>query len=519
MARTNTRQVLMVILKNQKALEIEGRRFKDNVPNYRVLSSKELLLEGPITRHYNWPSKYEKPMAHQVVTADFMTRHRRGFIFNSIGTGKTLIIDWLIDFLQKEKEIKRALIVAPLSTLQAVHADELKESLPHLSFGVLYGSREKRLTELRKDRNVYIINFDGLKVLEDALAKRKDIDCVFIDEIAILRNKNTALWKTVNNLFGVHTNKMVWGLTGSPMPKAPTDCYSQAYLIRPDNLPQQKNWRTGQQEPKPFYKFRLSVMYQKNEWLWLPKEGWEAACYKVLQPSIRFARNECVDLPPCVVESRDVVMSSEQDTAYKQMVKQMKVDLGGRTITAVNEGIKLMKLLQIASGAMYDADRNIHLINCKNKLKVLKEIIDASCPSHVLIFVPFRSMLKYLQQELDKTYGKGLTAYVNATVLSNKRAEIYRRFTKGDLRFIVAIPSCTSHGLNLHIKCHTIVWWSPIDRYDIYEQACGRIDRTGQTEEMLIVQLQSAPVEKAMYAKLRSRENAQRILLSILNRK
>jgi len=285
-------------------------------------------------------------------------------------------------------------------------------------------------------------------VLEDALLKRSDIDCVFIDELAILRNKNTELWKTVNNLFGMHTGKMVWGLTGSPMPKAPTDCYGQARLIRPDNLPQQINWRHKRQEPIAFYKFRQLVMYQKNEWLWMPKEGWEKTCYSILQPSIRFNRDECADLLPCVVESRDVGMTDEQTKVYKQMVKQMKVELNKKVITAVNEGVKLMKLLQITSGALYDTDQNTHLINCKNKLKTLKEITDESYPSHVLIFVPYRNILKYLQQELNKTYGAGSAEYVDSDVTPARRTEFYRRFTTGRLRFIAAIPSCMSHGLN-----------------------------------------------------------------------
>ena len=46
-------------------------------------------VPSPISRDYDWPGKY-KPMSHQVETASFLTLHRRAFVFNDPGTGKTL---------------------------------------------------------------------------------------------------------------------------------------------------------------------------------------------------------------------------------------------------------------------------------------------------------------------------------------------------------------------------------------------------------------------------------------------
>ena len=45
-------------------------------------------VPSPITARYNWPGRH-KPFAHQIETACFLTLHRRAFVFNDPGTGKT----------------------------------------------------------------------------------------------------------------------------------------------------------------------------------------------------------------------------------------------------------------------------------------------------------------------------------------------------------------------------------------------------------------------------------------------
>jgi SNF2 family DNA or RNA helicase len=509
---------MIQILKDQKAIEINGKEYKDNVPNYRLLSSKELLLEGPIARHYDWPSKYDKPMAHQAATADFVTQHRRGFVFNSIGTGKTLIIDWLIDFLIQEKEITRALIVAPLSTLQCVHRDELRYSLPHLDNVILHGSKAKRLELLNKDVQVYIINFEGLGVIEDELKKRNDINGIFIDELTAYGNKTTARWKVANNLFGTHTDKIVCGFTGSPMPNAPTDCYGQACLIQPNSLPQKTDWRSGKQKPVSYTHFKRLTMTQSaySEFVWESKPNWEKICYEALQPSIRFEASECIDLPPLITEYRDVEMSNDQKKAYKQMKQDMLVTIDDEVITAANAGIKLMKLVQIASGSIYKTDTGkAFQLDCSARHKELHSLIDES-KGHTLIYVPFKNVLPIIKLKLEKRYGAGCCELVYSDVSPADRAAIYTRFTVEDLRFIVATPQCMAHGLNLQAKCSMVVWWAPVLGYRFYEQACGRVYRNGQTETTLFMHLQGSPVEKELYQKLVTKESNQRLLLKLL---
>ena len=147
-------------------------------------------------------------------------------------------------------------------------------------------------------------------------------------------------------------------------------------------------------------------------------------------------------------------------------------------------------------------------------MKVLKDLIDAAHPYHVLVFMPFKNMLLPLQNDLHKEFGE--VEHIDQKVSAGKRAELFNRFKHGTLRILIAIPSCMAHGLNLQYQCSTVIWWAPINRYDTYEQACGRVIRKGQTKKQLIMHLQGSPVERKMYAKLKNKENAQGILLDII---
>jgi len=167
--------------------------------------------------HYDWPKASGKfsPFAAQIETANFVTMHNRCFILNSMGTGKTVSSLWAFDYMRSRKQVKKALIVCPLSTMERTWADEVFKTFPHLDVQVLYGSRARRQKLLKEDAHLYIINIDGLKTIEDDLKKRSDIDLIIIDEVAMFRNGSTNRWKTMNAIANKQITRRIWALTAS----------------------------------------------------------------------------------------------------------------------------------------------------------------------------------------------------------------------------------------------------------------------------------------------------------------
>ena len=108
-------------------------------------------------------------------------------------------------------------------------------------------------------------------------------------------------------------------------------------------------------------------------------------------------------------------------------------------------------------------------------------------------------------------------AVITGDTSAKRRAEIFYSFqTEGEIDVILAVPRTMSHGVTA-TAASTIVWFGPVTSNETYQQACNRIDRPGQTQEMFIHHLYSSPVEQKLYKTLRERKVSQADLLNLYN--
>src|SRR5262249_21612753 len=157
-----------------------------------------------------------------------MTENQRCYVLNSMGTGKTKCALWAYDYLRRCDVAHRMLVVAPLSTLHFTWAREVFLTTPHLKVIVLHAERKERLKLLAEPADIYVCNHDGLKIIANDVMERKDIDVICLDELATYRNRVKKA-KLVEAM--VERKPVVWGMTGAPMPRAPTDVWMQAKII------------------------------------------------------------------------------------------------------------------------------------------------------------------------------------------------------------------------------------------------------------------------------------------------
>ena len=466
----------------------------------KLLNNLGFVIPNPILTHYDWSGV--TPFESQKYTAALMVNHNRGFILNEMGTGKTLASLLACEYLMKVGEVKRVLIAAPLSTLNSVWAKEIFTHFPHRTTVVLHGSREKRKELLNTPADYYVINHDGIKLLEDELIMRGDIDAVIVDELAVLRNARSVRWKAFNRV--LKKKKRAWGMTGSPMPKSPMDAYGQIKLLKPENVP---TFMTA---------FKMQTMTQLNQFIWIPKPTATEDVFNLMQPAVRYTREECMDLPPTTYSVREVVMTAEQKKAYKQMAQEFTADFAKGTITAANSAVKASKLLQICCGFAYGGDDDITVeLDASSRIGELKDIIEESS-NKVIVFVPFRKALEILERELKKDFNIGV---IHGGVSSNDRSQIFNLFQNGgDIDVILAQPNSMAHGLTL-TAADTIVWYAPVYDLEVYGQANARITRPGQKNNTHIIHIQSTNLEQHIYKVLQSRGDLQNALLDMFKSK
>jgi len=449
-------------------------------------------------------------MEKQRETAGFATLYRRAYILNQIGTAKTMSVLWAADYLMRLGLIRKVLVAAPLSTLERVWADSIFFHFRHRTFGVLHGTAAKRRREFAAEKDFYIVNHDGIEIVSDverhpkrgvsaAALKRNDIDLIIVDELAVYRNSQTDKWRILKRI--VQPHQWVWGLTGTPIPNEPTDAYAQCKLLTPATVPQ-------------FYTtFKNETMMQLTQYKWVARPQALEIVHKAMVPAVRFKRDECFDLPGEVHSEREAEMTATQKKHYKEIMDDLMTQVQGGEVLAVNEGVKMMKLVQAACGVLYDREGAHREIDCKPRINLVKEIIEEA-GEKVIVFTTLTGALYMLQRELSKHWS---CEVVHGKVSATARNHIFADFQqRPDPHVLIAHPECMAHGLTL-TEASTIVWYGPTTSNEDYEQANGRITRAGQKTTANIVHIHATKLERRMYQRLQEKSNLQGLLLDMVS--
>lgn len=501
------------IMPQARTLEYRGATLvavPHKVDEVRVLRNLGIDAPSPILSYYDWPGVYP-PFEHQKITAAFLTLHKRAFCLNGMGSGKTLATLWAFHYLKQIGAVDFMIVLAPLSTLERAWGDEIFRNFFDLSFAVLHGSKERRLKLLAEDKDIFIINHDGIsRGPKDARGRRSPSDilkaviaktrgkkvALVVDELAIYRNHGSDRWWSVDQL-ARHCD-ILWGLTGTPTPNEPTDAWAQCKLIAPSRVPEY------------YGGFRDMVMRKVNDFKWVAKPTALDTVYAAMQPAVRFSREQCIDLPPTTYQTRQVELSPEQKKLYAEMFAKFRTEYDGGQLTAVNAAAKAAKLLQIVCGVAYTPSGDV-VIPAPKRIELVKEIIEEA-GAKVIVFVPLTGALEHIAEELGKEYS---VAVINGQVPKGQRDQIFHDFQASkDPRVLVAQPAAMSHGLTL-TAANTIVWYAPITSNEVYEQANARIVRPGQKLNTLIVHIEGSALERKMYDRLQKKGNAQGALLDM----
>lgn len=452
----------------------------------RTLATLADGVPSPILRDYSWTGRLT-PFGHQKTTASFLTLHDRAFCFNEQGTGKTASVIWAADYLMRRGDVKRVLVLCPLSIMDSAWRQDLFKFAMHRSCSVAHGTAKQREKIINAGSEFVVINFDGLAVVEDAITNG-GFDLIVVDEANAYKNPMTNRWKVLNRIV-TKTTPRLWMLTGTPAAQSPLDAYGLAKLVNPDNC------------PRYYGAFRDSVMFKVTQFKWAPRPQAEQIVHKVLQPAIRFEKKDCLDLPEVTHVEREAPLTKMQMAFYKMLKSEMLFEAAGEEVSAVNAATKLNKLLQISGGAVYSDDGAVIEFDVSNRLNAVMEVIEEAAHK-VLVFVPFTHTIELLREKLEKA--KISCDVINGKVPVSRRGQIVNEFqTRKDPHVLLIQPQAASHGLTL-TAADTIIWYAPVTSVETYLQANARINRPGQKNAMTIVHIRGSDVEAKLYHMLQS---------------
>lgn len=497
----NPERVLATI-PTAKAISFRGQplvAMPHKIAEVQKLRALGIAAPSPILHYYDWPGQFT-PYEHQRMTASFLTMNDKCLVLNEIGTGKTQSALWAADYLMHTGKVSKVLILSPLSTLERVWGDAIFKGFFHRKHVVLHGTAARRKKLLNTEADFYIINHDGFNIIaDDAVGK---FDLVIVDEAAVLRNPSTSRYKHFKKWMAKNPETRLWLMTGTPTPNDPTDAWTLSQLV-------ESPFAT-----RTYTAFREQVMMKIGQWKFVPRPESVEIVKNILQPAIRYTRDECFDLPDTVVQTRKVDLTAEQKKHYTTMMKRLVIEMQaeGTSISAVNEAVKVQKLVQIACGVAYTDDGQDFEVDCSPRVNAVKEVIEEA-GEKVIVFVPLTGTLNMLERELSKRWTCGV---VNGAVSPKKRDQIFYDFQHSkDPHVLIAHPATMAHGLTL-TSASTVIWYGPITSNEQYVQANGRVERIGKKHVSNVVHIEATDLEHKMYHRLANKQKLQGLLLDLI---
>jgi SNF2 family DNA or RNA helicase len=359
----------------------------------------------------------------------------------------------------------------------------------------------RRIEMIQRDYEIVIANYDGLNLIADEIRNDGRFDLVIIDEANAYKNPSTRRWKALASIIKPET--YLWMMTGTPASQSPVDAYGLARLVNPSGVPKfQTAWRD-------------KVMNKISMFKWTPKIDARSMVYEALQPAIRFTKGQCLDLPPVITVTREVPMTPQQNKYYRMLKEQMMVRAAGETISAVNAGVAVNKLLQISCGAAYTDDREVVEFDASPRLHVLEEVLEET-ERKVIIFALFRSSIDTIVTHLVKQgYAVG---QIHGDVTATKRGQIIGDFQSTDkIRVLVMQPQATAHGITL-TAADTVVFFGPLMSVEMYTQCIARADRKGQnSDKVTVVHIESSPIEKKLFKAMAGKVDDHKLLVDMFD--
>ena len=472
---------------------------KHDQATWQKLKDRGVTLPSPMV-HYDWPGQWE-PRQNQKRTAAFLAAHRKAICLNGMRTGKTLSTIWASDYLQHQGQVRRVLVVAPLSTHVTVWERNYVYHLPHKRVALLHGNRERKQQIAADTRiEVLVVNPESLGIVADYL---KDVDLVVVDEATAFKNARSKRWKCLDDIVKRRRARL-WLLTASPTPQSPEDAYGLLRLLHPQYI-SMRQWRD-------------MTMVQVSTFKWVPKRKSSKTVARWLQPSIRYTLADCGDVPSVQYEDIPCTLSAAQKRVLEELKMTARSEFADKSsVTATNAAALLSKMLQVQAGGVYgldeDSRRTVQALAADDYYRAITEFVtEADTP--VLVFAPFRSAAIAIEAHLREK-AQLRTALVHGDVKRDDRNKAFDAVQAGTIQALVAVPSTMSHGLTLNRSSY-VLWAAPPFKAEEYSQANGRVLEAASNKHIVVAHIVPSKLATELYSRLKSKAQLQDTVLKLL---
>ena len=337
------------------------------------------------------------------------------------------------------------------------------------------GSQAKRIRALNTPADLYVINRENVCWLVDYYRNAWPFDMVVIDESSSFKSHSAKRFKALAGISS-RISRMV-ELTGTPSPNGLADLWSQVYLLD-----------GGERLGKRYSQFRERYFQPDKHgadgmiYSYEAKPGTEESILaKISDICISMKAEDYLELPDLTYHEVPVELDKKSWKAYQDLERKMILELpeDDELISVTSAAALSNKLLQLANGAVYDEDRQVHEVHdCK--IEAFLELVESLQGKPVLVFYNYQHDRERILKALAKS---------ELRIRELKTTQDEDDWNAG--RILLTHPASSAYGLNLQQGGNHVIWFGLTWNYELYTQANKRLHRQGQVNKVIIHHLVS----------------------------
>lgn len=410
--------------------------------------------------------KYE-PHSYQKYATDFIERNPIAALLLDMGLGKTSITLTAINNLLFDYfDVHRVLVIAPLRVAKNTWPEEIEKwsHLSNLKYSVVVGTEKERISALKENADIYIINRENIPWLIEKSKLPFEFDMVVIDELSSFKNYSSKRFKS---LMKVRPKvKRIIGLTGTPSSNGLMDLFAEFKIL---DMGVRLGRFIGQYRNVYFTPDKMNgpIVYSYK-----PLPSAEKIIYeKISDITISMKATDHLKMPELIECETVVQMSEKENKSYTTLKKELVLSIPDGEITAANAASLSNKLLQLANGAIYLENKEFVTIHDR-KLDALEDLIESANGKPLLVAYWFKHDFERIKERFD--------------IREIKTSNDIKDWNDGKIPVAVIHPASAGHGLNLQSGGSTLVWFGLTWSLELYQQTNARLYRQGQNETVVI---------------------------------
>jgi SNF2 family DNA or RNA helicase len=422
-------------------------------------------------------------MPHQVPAVAKLLPSRVGALFMDMGTGKSRTLIELARIRQAKWD--RFFWFTPCALRDNVREQLLTHTDLLPNEVAIWDS--KALSKGAPNTKVAIVGIESMgsstRTVLAYSAHMTESSFVAVDESTYIKGDRAKRTQRITHMSEKARYRAI--LTGTPFTQGAVDLYSQMKFLSPKILGYRSFWSFAKNHLEYEEKRMANGLRCKTGRI-IRSHNEDYLAAKIAPYAYQVRKDECLDLPEKLYETRGTAMTTAQRALYEQAKSEiLAIDYDEWSPIQI---FHLFTSLQtIVCGFWKRPDGSLTEVD-HNRLDLLLSTV-AEIPENeqVIIWAKYRTAVHQISEALGNVYGHEQVCPYQGSQTAEERAQQIARWRAG-ARFLVATQAIGGHGLTLTEAAY-VIFYADSFKYSERIQAEDRNHRIGQARRPVYISL------------------------------